>query len=64
MDFSKVATNTSKSLTNSKYYTTGDRSNYILGISFANSDDFMGGISNGIERGEFSYLRCDEVLRL
>ena len=28
-----------------KIYTDGDRSNYILGIPFADSDDFMGGIS-------------------
>ena len=26
-------------------YTDGDRSNYFLGIPFADSDDFMGGIS-------------------
>ena len=28
-----------------KRYTDGDRSNYILGLPFADSDDFMGGIS-------------------
>ena len=28
-----------------KHYTDGDRSNYILGLPFADSDDFMGGIS-------------------
>ena len=28
-----------------KRYTDGDRSNYMLGIPFADSDDFMGGIS-------------------
>ena len=28
-----------------KHYTDGDRSNYFLGLPFADSDDFMGGIS-------------------
>lgn len=32
-------------LTEVKRYTDGDRSNYMLGIPFADSDDFMGGIS-------------------
>ena len=31
--------------TANKLYTVGDRSNYMLGIPFADSDDFMGGIS-------------------
>ena len=31
--------------TPAKHYTDGDRSNYILGLPFADSDDFMGGIS-------------------
>ena len=31
--------------TASKYYNEGDHSNYFLGIPFADSDDFMGGIS-------------------
>lgn len=32
-------------LTSTKLLTDGDRSNYMLGIPFADSDDFMGGIS-------------------
>ena len=32
-------------LSKSWIYTDGDRSNYMLGIPFADSDDFMGGIS-------------------
>ena len=41
----KKAANGSSALTNSNYYTFGDRSNYMLAIPFADSDDFMGGIS-------------------
>ena len=32
-------------ITAGKRYTDGDRSNYMLGLPFADSDDFMGGIS-------------------
>lgn len=32
-------------ITTSKTYTDGDRSNYMLGLPFADSDDFMGGIT-------------------
>jgi len=39
------ADNTTVALTASNIYTDGDRSNYMLGIPFADSDDFMGGIS-------------------
>ena len=37
--------NSKSTLSKSYIYTDGDRSNYMLGIPFADSDDFMGGIS-------------------
>ena len=40
-----TAADNSSVLTASKYYNEGDHSNYFLGIPFADSDDFMGGIS-------------------
>ena len=39
------AANNSSTLTPSKHFNEGDHSNYFLGIPFADSDDFMGGIS-------------------
>ena len=41
--YGKVAS--SGSITNGTRYTDGDRSNYMLGLPFADSDDFMGGVS-------------------
>ena len=40
-----TAADNSANLTATKLYNEGDHSNYILGIPFADSDDFMGGIS-------------------
>ena len=40
-----TTTNGSSDLTANKLYNDGDHSNYMLGIPFADSDDFMGGIS-------------------
>ena len=41
----QTAANNSSVLTATKYYNEGDHSNYMLGVPFADSDDFMGGIS-------------------
>ena len=41
----QTAANGSSALTANKYFNEGDHSNYFLGIPFADSDDFMGGIS-------------------
>ena len=40
-----TTTNNSANLTSTKVYNEGDHSNYMLGIPFADNDDFMGGIS-------------------